>query len=97
MQKDAIFGAHMAGNRRKLQKGVRAQESRTLSNFHKIVVLLSIFLLQGWFGCVSACLPMFGPLGFCGPKTKCWLSEKTGSEKTIMDSRFLGNVLQAVL
>ena len=25
----------MAGNRRKLQEGLRAQESRTLANFHK--------------------------------------------------------------
>ena len=29
-------GGHMAGNRRKLQEGFRAQESRTLANFHKI-------------------------------------------------------------
>ena len=36
LQKNAVFGGwHMAGNRRKLQEGFRAQESRTLANFHK--------------------------------------------------------------
>ena len=29
-------GGYMAGNRRRLQEGFRAQESRTLANFHKI-------------------------------------------------------------
>ena len=35
LQKNAAFSGHMAGNRRKLQEGFRAQESRTLANFHK--------------------------------------------------------------
>ena len=30
-------GQHIAGNRRKSQEGFRAQESRTLANFHKTV------------------------------------------------------------
>ena len=30
-----FFRGHMAGNRRKLQEGFGAQESRTLANFHK--------------------------------------------------------------
>ena len=37
-RKMRFSGGHMAGNRRKLQKGFRAQESRTLANFHKICV-----------------------------------------------------------
>ena len=32
-------GGHMAGNRRKLQEGFRAQESRALVNFHKMYVM----------------------------------------------------------
>ena len=35
LQKNAVFRGHVAGNRRKLQEGFRAQESRTLANFHK--------------------------------------------------------------
>ena len=36
-EKMAVFGGgHMAGNHRKFQEGFRAQESRTLANFHKI-------------------------------------------------------------
>ena len=35
LQKNAAFGGHIAGNRRKSQEGFRAQESRTLANFHK--------------------------------------------------------------
>ena len=35
LQKNALFGGHVAGNRRNLQEGFRAQESRTLANFHK--------------------------------------------------------------
>ena len=37
LQKNAVFGGHMARNRRKLQEGFRAQESRTLANFHKMI------------------------------------------------------------
>ena len=33
-EKCTFGGGHMAGNRRKLQEGFRAQESRTLANFH---------------------------------------------------------------
>ena len=33
----------MAGNRRKLQEGFRAQESRTIANFHKNVVVQRCF------------------------------------------------------
>ena len=40
LQKNAVFGGHMAGNRRKLQEGFRAQESRTLATFHKIGLTL---------------------------------------------------------
>ena len=36
LQKNAGLGGHMAGNHRKSQDGCRAQESRTLANFHKI-------------------------------------------------------------
>ena len=35
LQKNVAFGGHMAGNHRKSQEGFRAQESRTLANFHK--------------------------------------------------------------
>ena len=35
LQKNAVFGAHMAGNCRTLQEGFRARESRALANFHK--------------------------------------------------------------
>ena len=35
LQKNAVFGGHVARNCRKLQEGFRAQESRTLGNFHK--------------------------------------------------------------
>ena len=35
-QKNAVLGGHIAGNHTKLQEGFRAQESRTLANFHKI-------------------------------------------------------------
>ena len=35
-RKNAVFRGRMAGNRRKLQEGFRAQESRTPVNFHKI-------------------------------------------------------------
>ena len=34
-RKMQFFVGHMAGNRRKLQESFRAQESRTLANFHK--------------------------------------------------------------
>ena len=39
-------GGHMAGNRRKLQEGFRAQESRALANFHKRVCTLLRFPLM---------------------------------------------------
>ena len=35
LQTNAVFRGHMAGNRRKLQEGFRAQESRALANFDK--------------------------------------------------------------
>ena len=35
LQKMQFSGGHMAGNRRKSQEVFRAQESRTLANFHK--------------------------------------------------------------
>ena len=35
LHKNAVFGWHSTGNCRKLQEGFRAQESRTLANFHK--------------------------------------------------------------
>ena len=35
LQKNVVFGGHITGNRRKSQEGFRAQESRTLANFHK--------------------------------------------------------------
>ena len=38
LRKMWFLGRHMAGNHRKLQEGFRAQESRTLANFHKIFV-----------------------------------------------------------
>ena len=41
-------GGHMAGNRRKFQEGFRAQESRTLANFHKIWGPLSVFWGKVW-------------------------------------------------
>ena len=40
LQKNAVLGGgHMAGNLRKSQEGFRAQESRTLANFHKTLGL----------------------------------------------------------
>ena len=36
LQKNAVCRGHKVGNRKKLQEGFRAQESRTLANFHKI-------------------------------------------------------------
>ena len=35
---NAAFGGHIAGNLRKSQEGFRAQESRTLANFHKNIL-----------------------------------------------------------
>ena len=35
LQKKSVFGGHMAGNHRYSMGAVRAQESRTLANFHK--------------------------------------------------------------
>ena len=36
LQRNAGLGGHIAGNRRKSQEGLRAQESRTPANFHKV-------------------------------------------------------------
>ena len=36
----------MAGNRRKLQEGFKAQESRTLANFHEIIAILQTVVPQ---------------------------------------------------
>ena len=54
VQKHAVLGGHIAGNRRKLQEGFRAQESRTLANFHKIVMHL------GYQG-ENVCFPRSAP------------------------------------
>ena len=37
LQKNAVFGGHVAGNRRKSREALRTQESRALANFRKTI------------------------------------------------------------
>ena len=57
LQKNVVLGGHIAGNRRKSHEGLRAQESRTLANFHKIVAGDSAILrpLGGTNSAITAC------------------------------------------
>ena len=45
-EKCSFLGVHMAENRRKVHEGFRAQESRTLANFHKKTIFRANFALQ---------------------------------------------------
>ena len=49
LQKNAVLGGQMAGNRRKLQEGFRAEESRALANFHKTLAPdKTHYLIEKW-------------------------------------------------
>ena len=42
------FRGHMAGNRRKAREGFRAQESRTIANFHKTISVCEYWCCCFW-------------------------------------------------
>ena len=48
-RKIRFWGGHMAGNRRRWQEGFRAQESRTLANFHKNLRESAKICVWAWF------------------------------------------------